>query len=108
MSRSLIQTELDRILRLVAEEDSVERVLLFGSAVCQERIHDESDIDLCIVQQTDLRFFDRLTEWFDRIQPEIGLDLVVYTPTEFSKMMEKNHFVRSEIAGKGKEVYHAS
>ena len=103
-----IHSELDRILSLVGLDPSVERVYLFGSAADDERIHEESDIDLCIVQHTDLRFYDRLAEWIDRIRPEIGLDLVVYTPEEFEQMKKQNYFVRSEIAQKGKEIYHAA
>ena len=108
MRALLIQSELKRILSLVGHEPTVERVFLFGSAADGMRIHEESDIDLCIVQHTDLRFYDRLAEWIDRIQPEIGLDLVVYTPEEFEEMTRSNHFVRSEIAEKGREVYHAA
>ena len=108
MSASLVQSELKRILSLVGDESTVERVYLFGSATDAVRLHDESDIDLCIVQRTKLPFYDRLAEWIDRIQPEVGLDLVVYTPEEFEEMQRTNHFVRSEITEKGKEIYHAA
>lgn len=108
MRINLIQSELKRILTLVSNESSVERVFLFGSAVDSMQIHEESDIDLCIVQKTSLRFYDRLSEWIDRIQPQIGLDLVVYTPEEFVEMSQSNHFVRSEITAKGREIYRAA
>ena len=108
MSASLVQSELKRIMTLVGDESTVERVYLFGSATDAVRLHDESDIDLCIVQRTSLPFYDRLAEWIDRIQPEVGLDLVVYTPEEFEEMQRTNHFVRSEITEKGKEIYHAA
>ena len=102
-----IQSELERIQSLVSREATVERVYLFGSAVDEDRLHDESDIDLCIVQRTTHRFYDRLAEWIDRIQPQMGLDLVVYTPEEFKEMEHSSHFVRSEIKRRGKEIYHA-
>ncbi len=108
MRRELIQSEIDRILSLVGNDSSVERIFLFGSAVDAMQVHEESDIDLCIVQKTSLRFYGRLAEWIDRIQPKIGLDLVVYTPEEFAEMSQSNHFVRSEIAEKGREIYHAA
>ena len=73
-----------------------------------KQIHKESDIDLCIIQKTSLRFYDRLAEWINRIQPKIGLALVVYTPEEFDEMSQSNHFVRLEIAEKGREIYHAA
>lgn len=110
MAVSLIQSELKRILSLVGDETTVERVYLFGSAAAADgaRLHDESDIDLCIVQRTNLPFYSRLAEWIGRIQPELGLDLVVYTPEEFEEMQRSNYFVRSEITEKGKEIYHAA
>lgn len=108
MSTGLIQSELKRILSLVADVSTVERVYLFGSAADGVCLHDESDIDLCIVQRTTLPFYARLAEWIGRIQPELGLDLVVYTPEEFEEMQRNNHFVRSEITEKGKEIYHAA
>lgn len=108
MREGIIKSELNKILSLVALDSSVERVYLFGSGVDPVQLHDESDIDLCIVQQTNRRFYDRLAEWIDRIQPEVGLDLVVYTPEEFEEMTRSNHFVRSEITQKGKEIYHAA
>lgn len=108
MRINLIQSELERILALVGNESSVEHVFLFGSAVNPKHLHEESDVDLCIVQQTTLPFYDRLAEWINRIQPQVGLDLVVYTPVEFEEMTRNNHFVRSEIAEKGREIYHAA
>lgn len=102
-----LQSELARMLEIIRMDSSVERVILFGSTARQEGGHRESDLDLCIVQDTGLRFYDRLAEWIDRIQPRVGLDLVVYTPHEFATMREGNHFVRREIAEKGLEIYAA-
>jgi predicted nucleotidyltransferase len=93
---------------LARRKDPVYLKFLFGSAVDAMQVHEESDIDLCIVQKTSLRFYDRLAKWIARIQPKIGLDLVVYTPEEFAEMSQSNHFVRSEIAEKGREIYHAA
>ena len=108
MRKELISSELKRILALVACDVSVERVYVFGSSAHPDQLHEESDIDLCIVQETELRFYDRLADWIRRIQPQIGLDLVVYTPKEFEEMLQTNHFVRREIAEKGTELYHAA
>jgi len=108
MKRIEIESEIERILVLVGAEPSVERAFLFGSSVRPEELHLDSDIDLCIVQKTERRFYDRLAEWITRLNPRIGMDLVVYTPEEFEEMSRNNHFVRSEITGKGREIYHAA
>lgn len=108
MNNRLIQSELKRICSLVANEPSVHDVYLFGSAVDEVNLHRESDIDLCIVQETEHRFFDRLAEWITRIQPKVGLDLVVYTPEEFEELLRDNYFVKVQIVEKGREIYHAA
>ena len=108
MENLLIASELKRILSFIENEPSVERAFLFRSAVDPNRLRADSDIDLCIVQRTKRRFYDRLAEWIDRMQPEVGLDLVVYTPEEFTKLSRGNYFVRTEIQEKGKEIYHAA
>jgi predicted nucleotidyltransferase len=107
MRAEVIQSEINRILEIANQDKSVVRVVLFGSSAQAGQIHEESDIDLCIVQNTALRFYDRLAEWIDRIQPQIGLDLVVYTPAEFSKLCDNNYFVSEQIAHKGIEIYAA-
>ena len=55
-----IQCEVDRILSIAGDDSTVERIFIFGSACDPSRIHEESDLDLCIIQRTTLRFFDRL------------------------------------------------
>lgn len=107
MTSEEIQSELTRLLRIIRTDATVERVILFGSAVHPEKIHSQSDIDLCLIQRTDLRFYDRLAYWISRIQPRIGLDLVVYTPAEFEEMRETNYFIRREIEQNGRELYAA-
>jgi predicted nucleotidyltransferase len=95
------------ILEIANQDPSVVRVVLFGSAAQADQIHEESDIDLCIVQDTALRFYDRLADWIDRIQPQVGLDLVVYAPAEYSELRHDNYFVSEQIAHKGIEIYAA-
>lgn len=107
MRAESIKAEISRILGIVSQDPTVQRVLLFGSSAQPKQIHEDSDIDLCIVQNTSLRFYDRLADWIDRIEPRIGLDLVVYTPEEFSNLCHQNYFVSEQIAHKGKEIYAA-
>jgi len=108
MQTSQINAEIERVLSLIGGEPSVDRVFLFGSGVKPEQLHLDSDIDLCIVQRTEKRFYARLAEWISRLNPRVGMDLVVYTPEEFEEMSRNNYFVRSEITEKGREIYHAA
>lgn len=100
-------SELRRILLVVTEDPSVKKVILFGSSVDLSKIAEWSDIDICIVQETQQRFLDRIAFWTDKIAPQMGIDLVVYTPSEFQELEVSSAFVSSEIVAKGKELYAA-
>lgn len=102
--RQLLEAELDRILPLLEEQYAAEAVLLFGS-VANGDIHQWSDLDLVIVKHTDRRFLDRIKDVIELIQPQIGMDIVVYTPEEFTTLSEGRPFVRDEILAKSKVLY---
>jgi predicted nucleotidyltransferase len=48
------------------------------------RVHEWSDIDLIVVEQTSLPFFQRLRKVRKLLQPKVGMDIMVYTPEEFN------------------------
>ena len=101
-----ISDELHRLLAIIAAEPNVRRVIVFGSAIGDRReIHEWSDIDMCIIEDTELRFYDRLAAWIKRLQPRVGLDLVVYTPSEVEEMRKQGNFFTWEIESKGRELY---
>jgi len=102
-----IKSEVNRILSIVSEDDTVSKVILFGSSADLSLVNEWSDIDCCIIQQTKLRFLDRIVFWIDRIEPQLGMDLVVYTPEEFDILKETNSFVCNEIVAKGRALYAA-
>jgi uncharacterized protein len=102
-----IKNELERMVRLISEEPSVRRVILFGSNASGEAVGEWSDIDLCIVQESNLRFYDRLAWWLRKLRPAIGIDLVVYTPVEIEQLRAQGGFYTDEIEAKGKDLYAA-
>lgn len=67
-----------------------------------------SDLDLVIVKQTDLPFLDRIKEVISLLDPQVGVDILVYTPEEFERLVHERIFVRREIADKGKVLYERS
>lgn len=103
--REDIQSEVRRWLSIIKSEPSVQRVILFGSNAGGETINDWSDVDLCIVQKTSQRFYDRIAWWFRKLQPTVGLDLLVYTPEEIIQMKSQKGFYSLEIERKGKTLY---
>ena len=71
---------------------------MFGS-VASGTSDDHSDIDVILVRDTELPFFDRVREIMD-LRLEFGAaDLLIYTPAELNEMLaeEGRHFVKHAV-----------
>jgi len=81
-----------------------EKAILFGSAA---RGNDDaySDIDLIVIKRTDKRFLDRLAEVIRAIDPDFALDVLVYTPEEFERMLADENPLLTEAVEHGKVIY---
>jgi len=99
-----LESEARRIVSVLSQDDTIRRIIAFGSLV-SGRVGPYSDLDLVVVQDTKLRFWDRLKELRQRIKPSVGVDLLVYTPHEFRELVEDRPFFRDEIASKGWTLY---
>jgi predicted nucleotidyltransferase len=102
--KKLLEEELTRYLSLLTEHGNPEKVILFGT-LATGRINEWSDIDLVVVEQTDLSFFERLRRIRKLLQPRVGIDVMVYTPEEFNQLSSERPFFRDEIVAKGKVLY---
>ncbi len=102
--RVRLESELQRFLTVVTEQMHPERIILFGS-LANGQVHEWSDLDLAVIAETELPFFERLRRVFDWVAPTVGLDVLVYTPTEWDHLRETRLFVREEIAEKGRVLY---
>ncbi|MBU2431842.1 MAG: nucleotidyltransferase domain-containing protein, partial [Proteobacteria bacterium] len=61
---------------------------------------------LVVVKETEEKFIKRLKEVALMTRPKVGVDFLVYTPTEFKRMQERmNYFVLDEVIGRGKVIY---
>lgn len=78
--------------------------MLFGS-LADKNLGEWSDIDLVIVHQTNLPFCQRIERALQLIRPKVGVDLLIYTPDEFSILARERRFVREEILEKGTVLY---
>jgi predicted nucleotidyltransferase len=90
-----LQVKLKAMLDKIKTRD-VEKVILFGSMVTGE-LGSTSDIDLIIIQKTTKRFLDRLEEWYTFLEPDVAVDILVYTPEEISEMITWNRFIRMAL-----------
>lgn len=99
-----LESELTRWLPLLIEHLKPEQILLFGS-LANKRLNEWSDIDLVVIHQTKLPFFERTKQALKLIRPKVGVDLLIYTPDEFSPLSKERRFFRDEIMAKGKLLY---
>jgi predicted nucleotidyltransferase len=102
--RQLLEQELTRYVRLLTEHGDPERVIVFGS-LATGHVRAWSDIDLVIVERTNLPFLQRLRQVRKLIRPKVGTDILVYTPEEFEQLRQERPFFREEILAKGMVIY---
>jgi predicted nucleotidyltransferase len=82
-----------------------ERIYLFGSWARGEW-DDLSDIDLVLIKKTRRSFLDRLRDVGKLLPPEIGgVDILVYTPSEFVRMKEQGNAFVEMILEEGQLIY---
>lgn len=96
---------LDHILHVLTTQYQPEKIILFGS-MANADVGEWSDLDLVIIKDTPLPFLERLVQVALLCQARVGVDYLVYTPSEFAQMIaDKNPFVVNEIVRKGKVLY---
>lgn len=102
--KKILEEELQRIVKVLTEEMSPHRVILFGS-LAEGKVEEWSDIDLVVIQETDIPFLERIRRLLLCIRPRVGIDLLVYTPEEFEGLCKTRPFFREEILKKGRVLY---
>ncbi|MBI2900950.1 MAG: nucleotidyltransferase domain-containing protein [Planctomycetes bacterium] len=103
------KAELEQALRQIVV-NLVERyrpqcIILYG-LLARGECGEWSDIDLCVIKETDEPFVKRAVEADLATERTVAMDFVVYTPAEWRQMLANgNYFVRDEILAKGKVLY---
>ena len=91
------------IARIAAEFDP-QRIILFGSyAYGQPR--PESDVDVLVIMETDLRETQQALKIRQHINPLFGVDILVYTPARLEQRLKLGDSFLQEIVEKGRVVY---
>jgi predicted nucleotidyltransferase len=83
-----------------------QRIILFGS-IARDDWDEESDIDVIIVYETTKPFLDRLKDLYASWNIPKAVDILAYTPTEFSEMMSENFFLQDALK-EGEVIYESS
>lgn len=82
-----------------------ERIYLFGSWARGEE-DDLSDLDVVVIKNTPLPFFDRLREVHSLLPAGLGaVDLLIYTPEEFAGMEKEGNAFAELIIEEGRLIY---
>ena len=99
----LLKNELKRDIAILKENYNPEKIILFGS-LNSGKIKEWSDIDLIVIKDTKKPFLDRIREVLLLLKPNVGMDILVYTPLEFARIKERLFF-KKEISGRGAVIY---
>lgn len=101
----LLASELARIVENIRTRYEPTCIILFGS-LARGQAREGSDIDLCVIKETDHPFLERLHEARVAADAHEAVDILVYTPNEWRQMVrEGNYFIREEILGRGRVLY---
>lgn len=102
---SALAQELTRVVDNLRQRYQPTCIILFGS-LARGEVREGSDIDLCVIKETDRPFLERLCDARMAADAHEALDILVYTPGEWREMVRQgNYFVREEILGRGKVLY---
>lgn len=81
-----------------------QKIILFGSAATGEP-KEGSDIDIFIIKDTDKRALARVDEVMDFIDPDIPVELHIYTQKEVDERLKLGDFFIRDILQNGKVLY---
>jgi len=97
--------EIERVAILLGNAANASKVILFGSHARGEA-HENSDVDLMIIAESDLPRFKRSRKLYSLLRPHpFGMDLVVYTPQEIEKAERSLASFVSTVLKEGKTLY---
>lgn len=89
-----LHTRLPTLLR----RRGIKEAYLFGSWARGDADH-LSDVDLVVVAPSERPFVDRFRDFPEILSAPAGVDLVVYTPEEFTRERRLNRFLRHVLRG---------
>ena len=79
-----------------------DRIILFGS---HARGEPAADIDVVIIKDTTDRFLDRLRDVYERWTIPVAVDILVYTPAEWARMIDEERGFILRVLREGREIY---
>lgn len=102
--RELLGEELKVFIEGVKQGYRPDKIILFGS-LASGNVNSTSDLDIIVVANTKENFWSRLKNISKYCSHKVGMDVLVYTPEEFTRLLNTRTFFKKEVQEKGKIVY---
>ncbi len=102
--REEIERELTEWVDRIVAEMRPQRVIVFGS-VARGEAGEESDIDLAVIAETELSFFDRIGQALALYNGRREVQALVYTPEEWNRMRAEGRDFLRTIEEEGRVLY---
>ncbi len=106
LNKEIVLKEIKKIAEKIKEEEkgNILDIIIFGS-IAKNNYTGTSDVDIAIIlKESDLSFIERIVKYRKYFDLDIGVDLFVYTFSEFEKMKRENNFFIKEIIDFGISV----
>ncbi len=100
------QEAIDDVVRQIVEKFEPQKIILFGS-YARGNHRPESDVDLLVVMNTQLRDVQQAIQICQQIEYRFGLDLIVHTPEYLAKRVKMNDWFLIDVLKEGKVLYEA-
>ncbi|MCM8792841.1 MAG: nucleotidyltransferase domain-containing protein [Candidatus Omnitrophica bacterium] len=97
--------KIKEIVNKIKEKFNPQKIILFGS-YAWGRPTEDSDIDLFIVMESNLRRDERARDILGLFSERLfAMDVIVYTPEELKLSLKRGNLFIEEILNKGKLLY---
>jgi len=101
------QKAIDQVVEQIVEKFKPQKIILFGSYV-RGNPRPESDVDLLVVMDTQLREVQQAIQICQQIEYRFGLDVIVHTPKYLSERVKMGDWFLRDILKEGKVLYESS
>ena len=105
MDKAAIEEKIPQLAEKIAREFQPEKIILFGSYAWGAP-HQYSDVDLCIIKESDRNVIELMREVHRIIFDEgVSTDVVVYTPAQADRRMKLGDPFINKIFTSGRVLY---
>lgn len=102
--RERLDKALDEVVQQVVQALDPERIIVFGS-MARGDVHEDSDLDLLIVKETDQPFLQRIDDVLMVLDTDVPVEPLVYTPAELERLRAEGRDFILTILEEGRVVY---